>query len=146
MSGRPAGAKVPFMIQWSALKAGPIDGTWKDPRFLYPGESVPIWLGGDRWFSLSAYGTAEPGMLYNYRLVLGRAETRQTFAQLHVVSMDGPPDVVWAGDLDRDGRPDLLADLTTDYTGHVYVLYVSSLAPAGQFVVEATRFVPVSGC
>lgn len=144
MTGLPAGAKVPFLIQWSALKPGPVDGTWKEPRFLYPGEELPIGLGGRRWFNLAAYGIAEPGMLYNYRLVLGRAETRQTIAQLHVVSMDGPPHVVWAGDLDRDGRPDLLADLTTDYAGHMYVLYVSSLAPTGQLVVEATRFAVAS--
>jgi hypothetical protein len=145
MTGLPADAKVPFMIQWSSLAPGPIDGTWKEPRFLYPGEDLLIWLGGERYFNLAAFGVAEPGMLYNYRLVLSRAESRQTFAQLHVVSMDGPPRVVWAGDLDRDGRPDLLADLTTDYVGHMYVLYVSSLAPKGQFVVEATRF-PVTGC
>jgi hypothetical protein len=33
----------------------------------------------------------------------------------------------------------------TGYAGHMYVLYVSSLAPAGQFVVEVTRLA-VSDC
>jgi hypothetical protein len=52
---------------------------------------------------------------------------------------------VWAGDLDRDGRLDLLADLTTDYVGHQYVLYVSSIASVGNLVAEGTRL-GVPGC
>jgi hypothetical protein len=59
--------------------------------------------------------------------------------------MDGPPRIMWAGDLDRDRRLDVLADLTTDYVGHHYVLYLSSLAPPGQHVAEATRL-DLKGC
>jgi hypothetical protein len=145
VSGLSAQANVRFLVQWDRLKAGPVQTAWAEPRFLYPGQEQPIQLAADRWFRLSAYGLAEPGLIYNYRLVLSSGETDQRVAQLNVVSMDGPPTVVWAGDLDRDGRLDLLADLTTDYVGHEYVLYVSSLASAGNLVAEGTRL-GVPGC
>ena len=145
VSGLPADAKVPFLIQWDRIKAGPVESGWSQPRFLYPGENQPVVLKDKRAFNLTAYGIAEPGMIYNYRLVLSSGGIYQTLAQLHVVSMDGPPKIVWAGDLDRDRRLDVLADLTTDYVGHQYVLYVSSLAPPGQHVAEVTRL-GLPGC
>ncbi len=145
VSGLPAEEKVPFLIQWDRLKVGPVESVWPDPRFLYPGESQSVQLKGNRWFTLAAYGNAEPGLIYNYRLVLRSGEIFQTFAQLHVVSMDGPPRVVWAGDLDRDGGLDLLGDLTTDYVGHQYVLYASTPGSTGKLVTEASRL-EVSGC
>jgi hypothetical protein len=145
VSGLSAKANVRFLVQWDHLKAGPVQTAWAEPRFLYPGQEQPIQLADNRWFRLSAYGLAEPGLIYNYRLVLSSGETDQTISQLNVLSMDGPPTVVWAGDLDRDGRLDLLADLTTDYVGHLYVLYVSSLASAGNLVAEGTRL-GLPGC
>jgi hypothetical protein len=145
VNGLPADAKVPFLIQWDRIKAGPIESGWPEPRFLHPGENQPVMLRGGRGFNLTAYGIAEPGMIYNYRLVLSSGGIYQTFAQLHVVSMDGPPKIIWAGDLDRDGRVDVLADLTTDYVGHQYVLYASSLAPTGQLITEVAKL-GLAGC
>jgi hypothetical protein len=145
VTGLPADAKVPFLIHWDRIRAGPVESHWSAPRVLHPGETQPVVLKGKRAFTLAAYGMAEPGMIYNYRLVLSTGGIYQTIAQLHVVSMDGPPRVIWAGDLDRDDRVDLLVDLTTDYVGHNYVLYASSVAPPKQHVAEVARL-PLAGC
>jgi hypothetical protein len=67
-----------------------------------------------------------------------------------VFSLDGidnnaPPSVLWAGDLDADGVVDLFADLPTHYAGHHYILFLSSVARAGQLVAEAASLTTV-GC
>lgn len=46
--------------------------------------------------------------------------------------------VLWAGDLDGDGRLDLL--VKTDYAGDGFALFLSSLAKPGELVGEAGRF------
>ena len=49
-------------------------------------------------------------------------------------------DVVWAGDLDRDGRLDLVVNLSSKYSEHPYRLLLSTKAAAGQLVGDAARF------
>lgn len=49
-------------------------------------------------------------------------------------------EIVWAGDLDRDGRLDLLVDLSRKYSVHPYRLWLSSKASPGQLVGEAAVF------
>jgi hypothetical protein len=49
-------------------------------------------------------------------------------------------DVVWAGDLDRDGKLDLLVNFSRKYSVHPYRLLLSSKASAGQLVGEAALF------
>ncbi len=48
-------------------------------------------------------------------------------------------DVSWAGDLDRDGRLDLLVSLSSKYSYHPRQLFLSSVAGDGELVSEAGR-------
>jgi len=48
--------------------------------------------------------------------------------------------VVWAGDVDRDGRLDLIVNLHRKYSWHPYRLLLSSAAAAGQLVGDAALF------
>jgi hypothetical protein len=48
--------------------------------------------------------------------------------------------VVWAGDLDRDGKLDLIVNLHRKYSWHPYRLLLSSAAAAGQLVGDAVLF------
>src|SRR5688572_4176951 len=82
-----AASDVRFLVQWDHLKAGPVQTAWAEPRFLYPRQEQPLQLAANRWFRLSAYGLAEPGLIYNYRLVLSSGETDQRIAQLNVVKI-----------------------------------------------------------
>jgi hypothetical protein len=45
----------------------------------------------------------------------------------------------WAGDLDRDGKPDALIDLKPE-PGRGYALFLSSLASDGEFVKQVATF------
>jgi hypothetical protein len=58
---------------------------------------------------------------------------------------DAPAEVLFAGDLDRDGRPDLVIDLTDHYNVARPTLLLSSQAAAGQLVGVAAVFESV-GC
>jgi len=49
--------------------------------------------------------------------------------------------IEWAGDLDRDGRLDLVVNLSRKYSLHPHRLLLSSRARAGQLVGEAGVFV-----
>jgi hypothetical protein len=49
-------------------------------------------------------------------------------------------DVIWAGDLDRDGQLDLVVNLHRKYSWHPYRLLLSSLASKGQLVGDAALF------
>ncbi len=90
----------------------------------------------------------------NYELRLERA--KKSVADLKVVlsfgrqtqvlfSTDGSADdalfeVVWAGDLDSDGKLDLLVNFSRKYTEHPYRLLLSSKVSPGQLVGEAAMF------
>ena len=49
-------------------------------------------------------------------------------------------DVVWAGDLDRDGKLDLIVNLHRKYSWHPYRLLLSSLAANGDLVGDGALF------
>lgn len=62
-----------------------------------------------------------------------------------------PDDYVsWIGDMDRDGKPDLLVNLSFSGFGSRMVLFLSSLATEGELVGEAGSFIyfmiDVAGC
>ena len=52
---------------------------------------------------------------------------------------------MWAGDLDGDGKLDLLLNLSTHYNLDSHRLFLSSMAKKGQLVGEAAVFDAV-GC
>ena len=48
--------------------------------------------------------------------------------------------MLWAGDLDRDGVPDLLLDLSNHYNISRYALYLSSMAGRDKLYKKAAEF------
>jgi hypothetical protein len=146
--GRAVNGEVLVLLAGEGLKPGRLETTWEQPRFLYPGETVSLRLG-DRWFSLSAYGRAVAGahdtIVEEYQLVLSHESTKDTIAAFQRFGLEGHPEVRWAGDLDRDGKPDLLADLTTHYAGNRLVLFLSHDADPGHLVRMAGRL-DLPGC
>ncbi len=61
------------------------------------------------------------------------------------IASDAFPQVLWAGDLDRDGRLDLLVDLTDHYNVAAPTLLLSSLAQPDELVRPAAVF-RTTGC
>jgi hypothetical protein len=155
---RGADAKPGILLLrgFSGVKAGPVVAAFNGGRFgrfLRPGERLGLSLGGENSWSLHAFGTVRPvvgaaggeARITDYQVqMIGRGRTDVVFS-LDVIDNDAPPSILWAGDLDADGVVDLFADLPTHYAGHHYVLFLSSVARAGQFVAEAASLTTV-GC
>ena len=62
-----------------------------------------------------------------------------------VMPSDEMPKVIWSGDMDGDGKIDLLLQMSDHYNMSRICLYLSSLAPAGQLVALAGEHITV-GC
>lgn len=115
-------------------------------RFLAPGQHVTFSLGRAA-YRLTARGGFDPSrpdhdrLIVGYRLTLkGPDGVSQDLAVPTRFAEDGVPVVVWAGDLDGDGKLDLYMDLTDHYNVRDYALYLSSRARAGMLVKKvATR-------
>jgi hypothetical protein len=132
-----------------SVRAGRVASAFRGDLFLYPGQSRSIELGDDVWYVLQAFGSAasinQEARISGYSLWLRRGAHAQRFASLPMLDSDGPPQVLWAGDLDRDGKLDLFTDLRRHYAGHHYVLFLSSAAPPDSMIRGIAR-IDVSGC
>jgi hypothetical protein len=132
------------------LRAGPIDTAFAGRTFLYPGQSFSARLGeAGKWYYFRALGTAGTHglgetLITNYRLELrdsGRmGAPSQIIARLDRLALDSPPQLRWSGDLDQDGRLDVLLQLPG-----AYVLLVSSRATPPDLVAQAATF-PIVIC
>lgn len=110
-------------------------------RWTVPGDARQLALS---WVRLPDQG--------GFRYHLGDGTTRQFLFATEVEGHyggDTTPRVLWAGDLDGDGRADLLLSLPDDNCGFDNRLYLSSLSRPGQLVGQAARFAgryPACGC
>lgn len=110
-------------------------------RWTVPGDAQQLALS---WVRLPDQG--------GFRYHLGDSTTRQflfaTAFEGHYGG-DTTPRVQWVGDLDGDGRADLLISLPDDNCGFDNRLYLSSAAGPGLLVGLAARFAgryPACGC
>lgn len=122
------------------------------PRLLYPGEQWTFRMGAHN-YTLKAEGVAktiedEEKVVVNYRLWLENSENGQQQRQLLVAQPsfdDAMIELLWAGDLDRDGKPDFVFNLSNHYNMNDIGLFLSSGAAKGELVRFVTRHISV-GC
>ena len=136
------------------LSEGPVTAAIDRRRFVYPGEAIDLGGGivgsaGRPRFYLEALGSAVREdrvdvVFENYTLFISHGRQRQQVASFQRNVLDGRQ-VVWAGDVDRDGRPDVLFDFPIGYADQNYVLFLSSLRAGDQLVSEAASF-STPGC
>ena len=96
------------------------------------------------WLTVSAFGEASrPGSdpfstpTVNYGLVARRRDGARIELMSPAVLDDARPQVLWVGDLDRDGQADVIADVSPKYGAKKIAIYLSSLpgpAPSATFV------------
>jgi hypothetical protein len=131
------------------LRSGPVDTAFAGQEFFYPGQSLSIKLNEpERWYYLRALGTARSwreGILFNdYRLELHDSPSidaeGQAIVQLDALTMDNTPKLRWAGDLDRDGRLDLLLQVPIGGYSKRYVLLLSSFASPPKLLQQVATF------
>ena len=75
------------------------------------------------------------------RVVLHEGTVRQVLYSTDGFVDDPHFDVEWAGDLDRDGRLDLVVNLSSKYSVHPHRLLLSTKANKSELVGEAAVFV-----
>lgn len=142
----------------------PVQGTIAVPEsqpagtLLYPGQSLYLSLPqaqSEPSLRLVALGVARertdfPDIgIYDYELRLYQNSSQGTITQslrsFPNLDSDAQPRLLWAGDLDRDGRMDLLFDLTDHYNVSRLTLFLSSAAKEGELVGKVAEWI-TTGC
>lgn len=98
-------------------------------------------------------GAADPDGVFDCRLVLTSGDTEQEIATFEAFGdakgkpelPDIVPEVFFAGDLDHDGRLDLLIDISNHYNLWHPALFLSSAAAEGALVGRVAELM-TSGC
>lgn len=81
----------------------------------------------------------------NAKLVLASGDSAQVLYSLKECGNDAGWTLLWAGDIDRDGKLDLYVSVNQHYNVSERKLFLSSSAEEGQLVKEVAEFV-TSGC
>lgn len=99
-------------------------------------------LGSNENPQLLATGTLLDDMcLKDYHLLYNNKEIFK--AEYSDVAV---PELLWAGDLDRDGKTDFLLNLTTKYVTTSWVLFLSSKADSGKDLSAVARLDHCADC
>lgn len=85
------------------------------------------------------------GLPKNAKLVLTSGDSSQVLYTLEGCGNDPGWSLIWAGDLDKDGKLDLYVSVNQHYNVIERRLFLSSQADEGQLVAEVAEFV-TSGC
>lgn len=122
----------------SGLRPGAVTHAPVERQPLLPGMAVHL----DGELSLVASSDDQVA----YRLVLrGPDGLTQVLVEHSELLDDTVPSLILAGDLDRDGRPDLLLDLSNHYNLSRVTLFLSSSAGAGQWLAPVASL-QTTGC
>lgn len=75
----------------------------------------------------------------NYTITLESGGVRQQLYYKEKVCIEYSPSLMWCGDLDGDGKVDLIIDVATDGNSSDVTLFLSSKAKNGKLVKEAAH-------
>jgi hypothetical protein len=148
-----------FLVRGTeAIQTGFFDTSFASPHPLEINGSFPITVFSQRRYALVIDCEPDaPASGDNFRecpLVLVHERSRQVLATFTVwappdmdlsIASEAVPQLLWAGDIDRDGKLDLLLDLTNHYNVSEPTLFLSSGAGEGELVVEFASL-HLTGC
>jgi len=139
----------------NALTPGPVITAFKlkEGEYSYGLDQFPLNLRlGHRLYVLKVVAPDQnpqpcPSINFprNARLVLSSGRSQQVLYKLDVCGNDPNWYLVWAGDLDRDGKLDLYVNVTQHYDLSERKLFLSSPARRGKLVREVGSF-ETGGC
>ncbi|MCC6980765.1 MAG: hypothetical protein IT343_20765 [Candidatus Melainabacteria bacterium] len=81
----------------------------------------------------------------NYKIILESGGIKQTLVHHNQISSDTAPSLLWAGDLDGDGKIDLIMDTTDHYNVRDLTLFLSGKAKPGALVEKVAHHIS-TGC
>ncbi|TXK26981.1 hypothetical protein FVR03_21375 [Pontibacter qinzhouensis] len=138
-----------FITGLAGIKPGAVDTAAYDSAVLKPGQKLPIRFKSKQ-FMLTAFGdstrTDSTSSTYAYTSYGWRISGTKNGKKLEqVLAQDDTIDnsvyvLHWAGDLDHDGIPDLVADLSNQYNRMKFALYLSSKAEKGKLYKQVAVF------
>jgi hypothetical protein len=121
----------------SQLRAAQIETSTLATDSLEPNRPVQISLGRRR-YELRLQSSRDD--LSDARVILTDGARSQVLYSVDGFADEPHFDIDWAGDLDRDGRLDLVVNLSRKYSHHPYRLLLSTKASAADIVGEAAMF------
>ncbi|MBX9951258.1 MAG: hypothetical protein K2Y39_18970 [Candidatus Obscuribacterales bacterium] len=129
-----------------ALKAGKVS-TSKTYQKEHPDIGFKTKLNvGAKESTLTVSGTKKDSEWRNqYKIVLETEGVKQTVYERKEVSDSSFPSLLWAGDLDGDGKLDLIMDMTNNYNVRDVTLFLSTKAKQGKLVEKIVSHVS-TGC
>ncbi len=145
-----------------AFKAGAVQTINATTQFLFPGEHVELRFkhpdsGRDQQWTYYAAGVATGakgiGLIEGYTLAItdqpeGSQASHQALYSVKELDTrygEGGASLLWVGDLDRDGKPDLLMNLSDHYNVMNVTLFLSSLAKNRAMLEKAGELI-TTGC
>jgi hypothetical protein len=133
------------------------DGQWLmgksfPNRMLFPGESIPFmgsWLYATGVPQTNVHVPDPFTAINDYKLILrqpsrdGRSIQEETLFTMTLAGngayYEGGIHIRWIGDLDQDGKIDILLTYATDYKCFDVILFLSSKAEGNRLLSEAAR-------
>ncbi len=117
---------------------------------VYPGQTLTFATNPENIYKINGFGSAQQDSLManysvisDYKIILEKTKVyeKDIFVQQEIfvaetvyTSDEAMPSIAWAGDLDGDGKLDLIMNLTNHYNVSHLALYLSSSADEGQLV------------
>jgi hypothetical protein len=137
-----------FITGLNQLKAGPVDTVGYPGQVILPNTALNLRYK-DKVYTLEASGDsvqqdgADAYALQNYSWTIKGTRNGKKISQELARDTDFESAIyvlLWVGDLDRDGIPDLLADLSNHYNTSKIVLFLSSKADKGKLYKRVAVF------
>ena len=129
---------VTFAVRCVAgLRAGRIQATHVMNDSLDPKRALKLALGSRRYELRIQSARAD---LFDAEVILTDGSRTQVLYAADGFADEPHFDVTWAGDLDRDGKLDLVVNLNRKSSVHPYRLLLSTKASGSQLVGEAAVF------
>jgi hypothetical protein len=151
-SGREVRSEHPntllFLTGIHKLKAGTVDTVGYASQVILPNTTLTLRFK-DNSYTLAASGDSiqqegsESYSVQNYSWTVSGMRNGRKVTQQLATDTDFESAIyvlLWAGDLDRDGIPDLLADLSNHYNTSKVTLFLSSLAEKGKLYKRVATF------
>jgi hypothetical protein len=109
------------------------------------GQTVKLNVGAKE-SSLSVSGVKKDAeWRTGYKIILESGGTKQTVYERKQVADSSFPSLLWAGDLDGDGKIDLVMDTTDNYNVRQVTLFLSTKAKPGKLVEQVATHMS-TGC
>lgn len=119
------------------LKPGPVTASSITKDHMKPNDTVKAKVGDDT-ITWSVNGKEKPKEEYlKFSVVVSNSRGKQTLISAEHASLDQTPTLMWCGDLDGDGKADMIMDTSTDYNLSKVTLFLSTKAKKGKLVGEA---------